>query len=273
MDVENVRDGTGFPALAQRIAINPDYEAFIFRKFDRLSARNLLHLESRLTYLEWKLDQADAQAAHTQDNETLRSLRAWEAFEENAKNAARPEYTRMKIAEEIKETLKEYQEALLRQNQIATLEGPRKRALEVVRAQSYEYVHNHFSDRRRRPILAGLAEKRLDECNHRDLVAVRRPADTDLLSRFLQDCWIFKKTTKITDETEYIEENHVVWVASAISTVFTAILLVGAIVLLHFLNKESVQLGVIAMFTALFAISVRVLTSARRAEIFASTAA
>ncbi|RSL53966.1 hypothetical protein CEP53_007574 [Fusarium sp. AF-6] len=102
MDVENVRDGTGFAALAQR------YEAFIFRKFDRLSARNLLHLESRLTYLEWKLDQADAQASNAQSNETLRSLRAWEAFEENTKDEARPEYMRMKIAEEIKETLKEY---------------------------------------------------------------------------------------------------------------------------------------------------------------------
>ncbi|RSL41849.1 hypothetical protein CEP54_015687 [Fusarium duplospermum] len=146
MDTENGRDGTGFPALAKRIAINPDYEAFIFRKFDRLSARNLLHLESRLTYLEWKLDQADAQASNAQDNETLRSLRTWEAFEENAKDATRTEYTRMKIAEEIRETLKDYR----------------------------------------------LAEKRLDESNHRDLVAVRRPADTDLLSRFLQDCWIFK---------------------------------------------------------------------------------
>lgn len=41
MDVENVRDSTGFPALAKKIAINPDYEAFIFRKFDRLNARNL----------------------------------------------------------------------------------------------------------------------------------------------------------------------------------------------------------------------------------------
>lgn len=122
MDVENVRDGTGFPALAKKIAINPDYEAFIFRKFDRLSARNLLHLESRLTYLEWKLDQADAQATHTRDNETLRSLRAWEAFEENAKDVARPEYARMKIAEEIKETLKEYRKLSYRSQSMSVTE-------------------------------------------------------------------------------------------------------------------------------------------------------
>lgn len=97
--------------MARRLAINPDYEAFIFRKFDQLSARNLLHLESRLTYLEWKLDQADDQAANSQDNERLRSIRVWEAFEDNAKEDARPEHAHMRIAEEIREPLKDYRES------------------------------------------------------------------------------------------------------------------------------------------------------------------
>ncbi len=76
MDDENVPERRGFPALAHKIAVNPDYEAFIFRKFDFLSARNLLHLESRLGYLEW----------------------------------ARPEHARMRIAEKVREILKEYRE-------------------------------------------------------------------------------------------------------------------------------------------------------------------
>jgi hypothetical protein len=109
VDIENVTERTGFPGLANKIAINRDYEAFIFRKFDRLSARNLLHLESRLAYLERKLDQVDEQAERG-DNETLRSLRAWEAFEENSTDVARPEHARMKIEREMGETLKEYRE-------------------------------------------------------------------------------------------------------------------------------------------------------------------
>lgn len=96
--------------MAHKIAINPDYETFIFRKFDQLTARNLLHLESKLAYLEWKLDRADEQAALSPDNETLRSIQVWEAFEENAKHATRPEHDRMKIAEKVRETLKEYRE-------------------------------------------------------------------------------------------------------------------------------------------------------------------
>lgn len=96
--------------MARRMAATPDYETFIFRRFDRISARNLLHLESKLAYLEWKLDKADEQAALSPDNETLRSIQVWEAFEENAKQPGRPEHSRMRIAEEIRETLKEYRE-------------------------------------------------------------------------------------------------------------------------------------------------------------------
>lgn len=111
MDVENAPRKRGFPALADMIAVNPGYEAFIFRKFDRLSARNLLHLESRLAYFEKKLDQADEQGERG-DNETLRSLRSWEAFQENAEDATRPEHSRMKMEMEMGDTLKEYREIL-----------------------------------------------------------------------------------------------------------------------------------------------------------------
>ncbi|GJN86179.1 hypothetical protein PLIIFM63780_009758 [Purpureocillium lilacinum] len=275
-------DGTGFPRLASRMAMSPDYETFIFRRYDRLSARNLLHLESRLAYLDWKLSQADQEAALSQDNETLRSVRVWEAFEDHARDPSRPECARMKIAEQVREALQEYredptafssEEALLRQNQIAILEEPKQRALNVARCQAYQSEDNEPGrGKRRRPVLGGLAASRLDESNRRDLIAVRRLADKDLLSRFLQDHWMFQ-TTRLTDETEYVDERHVAWVAAAVSTVVATVLLLGAIFLLRLLENETSQLGVIAMFTVLFAASVGVLTNARRAEIFAATAA
>ncbi|KAG7284292.1 hypothetical protein NEMBOFW57_010661 [Staphylotrichum longicolle] len=198
-----------------------NYESFVFRKFDRLSARNLLHLEARLAYLEHKLDQSDEEAAlPSADNET--------------------------------------QEALLRQNQIAVLEAPKKRALDVAYNQSYDGIKDELGHiKRRRPLLAGLADK-------------------DLLSQFLQDHWMFKrhlKTTKVTDDTEHIKENHVAWVAAGVSTIIAAILLLGAIVTLRLLTEENTRLGLIALFTVLFAASVGILTNARRAEIFAATAA
>lgn len=264
---------SGFPGLAQNIASTPDYETFIFRKFDRLSARNLLHLESRLAYLEWKLDRADEQAMQSQDNETLRSMRAWEAFEENAKDQSRAENARMAIAEEIKKTLGEYHDALLRQHQIASLKAPRKRTVEVLRSQSYEQVNDTFGNRTiGRPFLAGLSANRIDVIHQGDLIALRRLSEKDPLSRFLQDHWRFK-TTKLANNTEHIKEKHVAWAAAAVSTFVAAVLLLGAIFSLRLLGREDAQLGLIAMFTILFAASISGLTNARRAEIFASTAA
>jgi hypothetical protein len=81
------------------------------------------------------------------------------------------------------------------------------------------------------------------------------------------------KTTRISSEMDHIDESHVTWVAASVSTVVAAILLVVAVVVLRLLHSENAQLGVIAAFMVLFAVSVVVLTNARRAEIFAATAA
>jgi uncharacterized protein DUF6594 len=115
MDIEsmNTQERRGFPGLAQKIANSPDYETFIFRKFDQLSARNLLHLESKLTYLEFKLDLADKKAALDLNIETVRSILTWEAFENSAREKREPETERMEIAEEISRVLKEYREFYL----------------------------------------------------------------------------------------------------------------------------------------------------------------
>ncbi|KAG7119406.1 hypothetical protein HYQ44_005232 [Verticillium longisporum] len=82
-----------------------------------------------------------------------------------------------------------------------------------------------------------------------------------------------KKTTRLTEETEHIVESHITWVAGIFSTFIAALLLLGAIVALRLIKQQDVQLGVIAIFTILFSASVKVMTNARRAEIFGSTAA
>ena len=60
-----------------------------------------------------------------------------------------------------------------------------------------------------------------------------------------------------------------------ISIVFSAILLVGAMVCLMLVSDRSIKLrvGMIVLFTSLFALVVGFLTNARRAEIFGATAA
>lgn len=52
-----------------------------------------------------------------------------------------------------------------------------------------------------------------------------------------------------------------------------ALLLVGAIAVLYVVNSDKVKLGLIAIFTTIFAASVGLLTNAKRSEIFGATAA
>ena len=122
-------------------------------------------------------------------------------------------------------------------------------------------------------MLAGVAAERLHPRHNGDLATVRRPADGDPLSRLLQNHWIFGGVEAVTSETECVQERYVKWVAAVVSTAVAAVLLVGAIVVLRYCNSQDAQLGLIAVFMTLFAAGVGLLTDAKRAEIFASTAA
>ncbi|KAJ0165597.1 hypothetical protein CTA2_10656 [Colletotrichum tanaceti] len=71
------------------------------------------------------------------------------------------------------------------------------------------------------------------------------------------------------------DERSVTLAVVVISILMAAVLLVGSasISSLYFVQSDAAKLCMIAAFTALFATSVVVMTTARRAEIFAVTAA
>lgn len=69
------------------------------------------------------------------------------------------------------------------------------------------------------------------------------------------------------------EEKSITIAVAVISIIIAAALLIGSIVGLYFAGNDITKLGLITLFTALFALSVGLMTNARRAEIFAGTAA
>jgi hypothetical protein len=98
----------GYPALAEWISRDPDHETFIFRRFDRLAARNLLNLQSELVALEDRLDRMDAESRLRRDV----GLRCWETFEEEANHEANQSYAkeRRRLYDELERRIKEYRE-------------------------------------------------------------------------------------------------------------------------------------------------------------------
>jgi hypothetical protein len=99
----------GYPAVAAWMTRDSDNESFIYRKFDKLSARNLLNLQSELIDLEWKLEKFDAEARNCEDLVLKQSTRKWESFVKNAAEREQ-EGKRIELNKEIRAKLREYRE-------------------------------------------------------------------------------------------------------------------------------------------------------------------
>ncbi|OAQ60267.1 hypothetical protein VFPPC_16788 [Pochonia chlamydosporia 170] len=135
---------TGFGEIASFIASDADHTTAVYKRFDKLAARDLLYYECELLELEAPQDQydrEDAIDARRLDNADLQRLirtnaRDWLSFkqramkeeESNDKDNQRWK-KRMKLAMDIRATLKAYREALLLNSTLLTLHQPPKQTL------------------------------------------------------------------------------------------------------------------------------------------------
>ena len=71
----------------------------------------------------------------------------------------------------------------------------------------------------------------------------------------------------------HISERKIARFVAVVSTLLAAVLLIGAIVALNYVQSQDWKMALVAIFTIMFAGSVGLLTSARRQEVFATTAA
>ncbi|KAH8165669.1 hypothetical protein CIB48_g2578 [Xylaria polymorpha] len=255
----------GYAAVAGWIALDPDNETFVFRKFDRLAARNLLCIQSELLSIEKELavfDGQDARAAQD-DLRAKDATRTWETLVSRSKAGDDGSRRRIELLEKLRSKIKGYHEALLLQSQIAQLHRPNKRVLDTLR---------HWF-KKPEPMLGGEAKKFLDDEN--DLVALRPAAELDYLSQFLRRHWAVDTETTRDGRAKIgrFNERAISVATSAITISLAAFLLIGSITGFYFVESDVVKLVLIAVFTSIFALSLVLITNARRAEIFAATAA
>ena len=94
----------GYPTFAEFIA--KDKDAAIYRRFENLSARNLLYLQSELHELERKLEELDEKDAKDIDNEDAQqAARLWTYFDKDPSDQG---LARRTLQAEIKAKIKEY---------------------------------------------------------------------------------------------------------------------------------------------------------------------
>ena len=87
---------------------DPDHETYVFRKFNRLGARSILHHQIRLIALEKEIDDLDEAARKSEDFEARQSSRRYETLIRHGEDPSRSEKKRLEKLDELEKLLKEY---------------------------------------------------------------------------------------------------------------------------------------------------------------------
>jgi hypothetical protein len=132
----------------------------------------------------------------------------------------------------------------------------------------------------------GSRKRRLESTWHllddvRDLVSLKTKPDADRLSKFIQRCldrYLRKPKDDMFESWRGFyspSKERVVSIVGLLTVLFSAFLPVGSILVLHSIPAEQagLRLSIVGIFTTVFAASVGFLTTAKREEVFAATAA
>ncbi|KAH6694285.1 hypothetical protein BKA61DRAFT_499160 [Leptodontidium sp. MPI-SDFR-AT-0119] len=248
----------------------------VWRRFDQLGAQNMLYYEAEVQQLEFELRELD-----DKDKETIRTgnekeknyidarARSWKVLTMQVDWQDARAMKRMDLITRLRVAMKEYEKALLRRNRITSLGKPDR--------NSFLAFKNWL--RTREPLR--------DTGHHRHLLndeddfccanASEAPDRlTGLIQRHLG--YYIRQHKPIPQSwgeghLYYYPAERIAWIVAILSVLILTILLIVAIVVLYFVKPKGARLGIVAGFTVMFAASVGLLTNARKAEIFGSTAA
>ncbi|KPI34536.1 uncharacterized protein AB675_7415 [Cyphellophora attinorum] len=201
---------------------------------------------------------------------------------------------RYKLAMDIREVLKAYREAKLQENAILALHQPTKQTLTAFA----NHYHGRSGSGTAHPMLTGASASLypLDLTSSQipatDLVSLGPHQEPDLLTtsfkRYLSCLFRTKQPPALPQYNELPRITHPVraqmrqyssrslsFTTSFITTLLAAILLFVPIYVLYNVSREKpgLVMGLIALFTILFALAIAFTTNARRAEIFGACAA
>ena len=233
-----------------------------FERFDRLSSRKLLYLQTELLHLQAQLQSFDEEDYKEKTGETILSARCWETLAAKAEEHPR-EDERLGIILKIRSQMKEYQEALVLRDRVLKLQTPGARAFGAFA---------HWFDKSRP--LVGHGKRLLEE--HDNFVALGLIEEQDRLTKIIQDLggkWLPGARHADSQEVKHYSGATINKVITGISIVLAALLLEGAIVALYLISNPHIQLVLIALFMVVFAAGIGLLSNARRPELFAATAA
>ncbi|KAL5320214.1 hypothetical protein ACEPPN_011015 [Leptodophora sp. 'Broadleaf-Isolate-01'] len=297
---------SGYPRYSAFIAADEDKSTTIFRRFQRLSTRNLLYLESELSELEAEQDRLDLDAKR--DEDLVLSAESWEllcmqasggcampfddntqeGFEQSERNSRLQEAAqeRLHLALRIREVLTAYQTALKLEHDILALKSPERRPLKGVRRIFYT-SHNTPLPRKgsKGPVkggavgsgagmISGKISAHLDPKNEQDLCVLAPHIEKDRLTRLFEGHLSYFFRIRTPDGlSDFVSHTKVALAVTILSGLVATLFLIGAIVGLYWVDDPRAKLGILSGLTVAFAGSLAMFTNARRQDVFAATAA
>ncbi|KAH3997553.1 hypothetical protein HBI70_073480 [Parastagonospora nodorum] len=265
----------GYPKLARKIDIQP--ELAIFRRFGALNALNLLYFQAELTDLEEKLTRQ--QVEDDQDRKGTKAMYAktWYRLQESEENG---DTEQLDLVLRMRELLKKYNKALIQQRRIHSFHKPATWDL--------HYMQNYLQTDAMGPLaLTGDDAGAWGSVEHRkshqpDLVALcprtemdpfsKWAADSTILNLFKCGCARLIKPSRIHGVVGY-EDSTIYRITYWITSVLASLLPIASIAVLYCVHSMPMRLVVIAVFNMLVTLCLVGFTNARRAEVFAVTAA
>jgi len=246
----------GYPEIASFIGSDKDF--FIFRRFNVLSARNMLFLQDELVELEDKLEQVDLAESRSGHLWNLHSRR-------EDSNAARKA-----LMAEIRVKLCEYQEALHAQSLVLALEPASDVYVESIanwcdlKKPTVE-MESHFLDKRG------------------DLVSLAGgQSSKELLEHYLERNWYHLFRTKekgeaanssLSSTVEYYSVGRIKHAARVFLALVSVIFAIIPVPLLLYIQSTGIRISIITAFSVVFAAIFSVMTNSRTPEMFITMAA
>jgi len=258
----------GYPRISAYI--DSDSDTALFRRFGVLHARSLLYKQVELTELEAQLDKIDKE----DEGKTGADPNKWRLGHSISLNDGQMNEKRRDLMKKIDEKLEEYDKLILREAELRKLSRPSKRVHRNF--LDFMYTEHPFSDDDERFVyhehdfvsLENYEENFLDELTHRFMDFWPKGL---LRSIFVSP----EDQGKTTDpHIHYYSAGRLgAFLKIIIAVSSTALLLIPIYIFLTCSMSAKLMAAITLIFALAFATAVSVLTSARRQEVFAATAA
>ncbi|KAJ4361046.1 uncharacterized protein N0V89_001615 [Didymosphaeria variabile] len=267
----------GYPMLAAQIEQRP--EMAIFRRFGGLNAENLLYLQAELVLLEEELQKQQMEDSNSNIEPKTKYARNWYHLRSSQNNG---DSRQLDLVHTIRETLWQYNQALIQQSRVLSYPEPDRYDLKYM--QRFLHSKHHMDLCLLGPdatIWGSLSEP---HAHSPDLASLRPRKKEDPFSNWVVDnaitklvrcgCACFLKSSR-ADMRGIIgyEDEKVMQITYWMTSVIASLLPIGSIVILYKVQSMAARLGIIAAFNVLVSLCLSVFTNAKRAEVFAVTAA